>query len=163
LAQGISAQLYYYDYRTRSEHQKVRIALGDLKSPSHLVLKTLSTPHLALLKEFMTEGLKQAYIDSMNAQFKELGARVELIKARVAKGTSNLRIDFHTQVEHWQKNEELFKKKLEDVRASTAENFEVVKSGVQAAWTDLSKYVADNFDKITEKASDKTTENKGNN
>lgn len=98
----------------------------------------------------MTDNLKQAYVDKMNAQMKELGAKVEVVKAQIAKGAANFKIDYHTQIDEWHKKEADFGNKLEAVSTSTAEKFETVKGEVQTAWHDISQYVAEHFEKAQE-------------
>jgi hypothetical protein len=98
----------------------------------------------------MTDNLKQAYVDKMNAQMKELGAKVEVIKAQLAKGAADVKIDYHTQIAEWQKMETNFGNQLEAAASATADSFETVKSEVQTAWHDLSHYVAEHFEKANE-------------
>ncbi len=104
----------------------------------------------------MTDLLKQAYLDKMKAELKILGAKVDVVKAQLAKETAGLRIDVHTQIENWQTKESSFNKKLEELLASGAETFETVKASVQTAWDDLSHYAAETFEKSAESASEKT-------
>ncbi len=98
----------------------------------------------------MNTDMKQAYIDKMSAQLKELGAKTDVIKAQVAKGGANLRIDFHKEVEEWKKKESHFKTQLEAVQTATTDTLEDVKTKAQAAWQDLTSYVTTAYNKITD-------------
>ncbi|MBS1984645.1 MAG: hypothetical protein JST16_10785 [Bdellovibrionales bacterium] len=101
----------------------------------------------------MNDGLKEAYIDKMNSQLKELGARMELLKAKVSKGAANVRVDYHQQLESFEEKQSAFQKELEQVKAAAGDSFEKVKEKAQKAWGDLSNYVSENFDKATDKLS----------
>jgi hypothetical protein len=99
----------------------------------------------------MNENIKEAYVAKMTAQLHELGARVDLVKARIEKGGADFRITYHTQLEDWQKREQFFKKELSDVSAASAEKFEAIKDSVQSGWNDLSRYVSEKLEKISDK------------
>jgi hypothetical protein len=98
----------------------------------------------------MNQEIKNAYIDKMGAELKELSARVDLVKARFSKGAAEIRVDYHSKIEAWHKKENHFKKEMDEVRSSSAETFEKIKVGAQTAWQDLSSFVSENFEKLTE-------------
>lgn len=85
----------------------------------------------------MTQESKQAYLDKMNAQLREWTAKVEVVKARLAKDTAQVRIDYHNQIEKWTMQESAFKQHLTDLHAIGNEGYESLKGTVQTAWTDL--------------------------
>ncbi len=62
----------------------------------------------------MTNELKRAYYDKFQAHFKEVGAKFDIIKARATRGFADLRIDFHTRYEAWQKKKNDLKAKIQD-------------------------------------------------
>ncbi len=89
----------------------------------------------------MNQATKDAYADKMNAQLAEWGARFAFVKAKVAQGSADVRIDYHKQLEDWQTKETTFKTRMEELRAAGAESYEAVKASAQAAWSDLSTIV----------------------
>ncbi len=87
----------------------------------------------------MTPETKQAHYDKLNAQLREWTAKVEVVKARIAQGSANVRIEYHTQIEAWTTKESAIRKKLEDLRIASAEKYDSVKTTIQEAWTELSQ------------------------
>ncbi len=96
----------------------------------------------------MNQDTKHAYADKMAAQLKEWGAKADVVKAKIAKGTADARIDYHEWVADWHKKESAFRSKLEEVKEASAEGFEKVKAGAQIIWDELSN--------LMHRASDKT-------
>jgi hypothetical protein len=90
----------------------------------------------------MTTEMKQAYLDKMNAQLREWTAKVEVVKARVAKGTADVRLDYHKRIENWNERESTFKSKIEELKGATAEGYENMKSGLQKMWDEVSHLVS---------------------
>lgn len=85
----------------------------------------------------MNESTKQAYLDKSNAQLKEWGLKIEVIKAKMEHGSAEARIQFHRQMDTWQEKESALKVKLEEFRNATADNFEVAKAGAQSVWNEV--------------------------
>jgi len=89
----------------------------------------------------MNEQIKQAYLDKSSAQLKEWEAKVDVVKAKVAQGAAVVRIDYHSQIERWQEQEQSFKLKLEELRATGVESFETMKSNVQNIWNEIGSLI----------------------
>lgn len=89
----------------------------------------------------MNEDAKKAYIDKKNAQLAEWKAKIDVVKAQIGKGTANARIEYHEQLESWQKKEPVFKSKLEEIRAVGADGFEAIKSGAETVWSELNSII----------------------
>ncbi len=85
----------------------------------------------------MTNEAKQAYIDKMTAQLKEWTAKVEIVKARVAKGSAEVRIEYHGRIEAWTNKESALKLKMDELKTAGIEGFEAVKATVQTTWNEL--------------------------
>ena len=96
----------------------------------------------------MTNETKQAYIDKMDAEFKVISARVDLIKAKVARGAADLKVDYTSQLANWHTKETEFVKELNAIRSSTLETFDHLKVGAQTAWQDLSKFASETFAEV---------------
>ena len=90
----------------------------------------------------MNDGAKQAYLDKMTAQLREWSAKVDVVKAKVAQGAADIRIDYHNQIESWQGKESVFKEKIEELRLAGADGYESIKSGVQKTWNELTALVS---------------------
>jgi uncharacterized protein YqfA (UPF0365 family) len=92
----------------------------------------------------MNESTRQAYVDKMSAQIKELAAQVQLTKARASKNVAKAKISAYEQLENWQSKEDDFKKKLEEIRTASADKFETLRNEAEAAWKELGKMVNPN-------------------
>ncbi len=89
----------------------------------------------------MNKATKDAYLDKMSAQLGEWGARLAVVKAKIAQGSADVRIDYQKQISDWQKKEANFKAKMEELRAAGAEGYEAVKASAHTAWTELATIV----------------------
>ena len=99
----------------------------------------------------MSNDLKKAYADKMEAQLKEWGAMFDVIKARVAKGTADVRVKYHQQLDEWTEKESDFKKKLAELKEAGEEKFEALKNGVHTAWEEISSFVKSTTEKVEDK------------
>jgi len=89
----------------------------------------------------MNENVKQAYLDKTTAQLQEWTAKVDVVKARIAKDTADVRIAYHTKIENWQTKESVFKSKLAALQAAGDESFEALKSGAQSIWNEMGQII----------------------
>ncbi len=85
----------------------------------------------------MKNEVKQAYLDKMSADLREITAKVEVVKARVAKGSAEIRLEYHKRIEKWNATETILKKKMDDLRTVGVEGYEAMKTGVQSAWNEV--------------------------
>jgi hypothetical protein len=89
----------------------------------------------------MNDQIKQAYLDKMDAQLREVTAKVEVVKARVAKGSANIQLDFHKRMEAWGEKETSLKTKMDELRAAGVDRFDAMKTGVQDIWNDVTTLI----------------------
>lgn len=89
----------------------------------------------------MNVDAKQAYLDKMNAQLAEWRGKIDVVKARIDKGSAQARIGYHEQLESWKKKEPIFKSKLKEIRAVGADGFEAIKSGAETVWGELNAII----------------------
>ena len=99
----------------------------------------------------MNDATKQAYLDKMSAQLREWGAKVDVVKAKLAQGTADIRIDYHKQIESWHEQELAFKHKMTELGAVGADGFEVMKTAAQKSWNEVTSFVDNLESKINEK------------
>lgn len=95
----------------------------------------------------MNQDLKKAYMDKMEAHLQEWGAMFDVVKARVAKGTAEARVQYHKSWEEWTSKESEFKKRLMELKEAGEEKYESMKESVHKAWEDLSCFVKQNCNK----------------
>ncbi len=90
----------------------------------------------------MNDASRQATLDKMTAQLQEWGARADVIKAKLAQGAADIRIDWHRQMETWGEKESVFKAKMEEIRSASADGLENLKSGAQGVWSEITALFA---------------------
>jgi SMC interacting uncharacterized protein involved in chromosome segregation len=81
------------------------------------------------------------YIDKLAAQLKEWSAKIDEleIKARAAKESA--KAGYENQVSELKKKHETATRKLQELKSTSSEAWDVVKAGAETAWADLMKAV----------------------
>jgi len=86
-------------------------------------------------------SLNSAYHDKMEAQLKEISAKVEVYKAKAAKLSADARIEIEKEIARLRPMQETARSKLAELRAASSEKWEELKVGVDKAWNDLTAAV----------------------
>jgi hypothetical protein len=101
-------------------------------------------------------SLNSAYHDKMQAQLKELGAKLELYKAKAVSLGAEARVEIEKEIHKLQPVRENLEAKLEAARTAGAEKWEEVKASIEKAWAELSAAVEHLAHRTgTDKASEK--------
>jgi nucleotide-binding universal stress UspA family protein len=82
---------------------------------------------------------KVVYERKIEAQLKEWGAQIDVLKAKAEKSKAEAKVAYLKQIEELRNKQESVKEKVHDLRASGDEAWEDVKKGVDNALTDLKK------------------------
>jgi len=84
---------------------------------------------------------REEYIDKLAAQLKEWSAKIDEleIKARAAK--EDAKTGYENQVSVLKKKREAATRKLQELKSTSSEAWDVVKAGAETAWADLMKAV----------------------
>ena len=99
----------------------------------------------------MNENVRQAYIDQTTAQMREWSAKIDVFKAKIAKESAGVRLDYHSKIENWQEKESVLKQKMADLRAAGEEGFESIKTGIQSIWSEMNNIISSIEDNKNEK------------
>jgi nucleotide-binding universal stress UspA family protein len=94
------------------------------------------------MEEKMTEkvsGKKKAYVEKMEAQLKEWGGEIDVLKAKAEKSKAEVKIAYLKQIEELKKKQASVKKNLRELRGSGDEAWEDFKGGVEDAVKDLKR------------------------
>ena len=94
------------------------------------------------------ETTKELYQHKMEAQMKEWGARLDLLKARADKASADAKIEIHKQVVEMGKLEDAAKKHFEEFKASSVETWNEVKKDVEEKWNSLAASVEATWAKV---------------
>lgn len=90
----------------------------------------------------MTEkvsGKKKAYVEKMEAQLKEWGGEIDVLRAKGEKSKAEAKIAYLKQIEELKKKQGSVKKNLRELRGSGDEAWEDFKGGVEDAVKDLKR------------------------
>ncbi|OGP88365.1 MAG: hypothetical protein A2156_05165 [Deltaproteobacteria bacterium RBG_16_48_10] len=82
---------------------------------------------------------KKAYVDKMEAQLKDWGTEIEILKAKAEKSKAEAKITYLKQIEELRHKQESLKGKLHDLKESGDEAWEDFKEGAEAAFGDMKK------------------------
>lgn len=111
--------------------------LGELKDAFDRTISTLKKK-----EEKMTEkvsGKKEAYVEKMEAQLKEWGSEIDMLKAKAEKSKAEVKIAYLKQIEELKKKQGSVKKNLRELRGSGDEAWQDFKGGVEDAVKDLKR------------------------
>ena len=86
-------------------------------------------------------GKREDYIDKLAAQLKVWGAEIDLLKAKAAKETVEVRIAIHKEVEILNKKMQDVQKKIKEIQEKTGDAWESLTEGTSKAWNDLREAV----------------------
>ncbi len=86
-------------------------------------------------------GKREDYIDKLAAQLKVWVAEIDVLKARAEKGTVEVKIAIHKEVEILNKKMQDAQKKLQEIKEKTGNAWESLAEGANKAWNDLREAV----------------------
>ncbi|OGL44552.1 MAG: hypothetical protein A2161_05930 [Candidatus Schekmanbacteria bacterium RBG_13_48_7] len=81
---------------------------------------------------------KDAYIAKKEAQFHELRAKIELVKAKAEKATAESRIKYNKQLKDLEAKHKDITNWFDKLRSASEDGFEAVKSSFESAWQEFS-------------------------
>ena len=86
-------------------------------------------------------GKREDYIERLAAQLKLWSAEIEVLKAKAAKETVEVKIAIHKEVEILNKKMQDAQKKLQEIGKKTGDAWESLAEGANKAWNDLREAV----------------------
>ena len=121
---------------------------GEIKTSIEKGLDELKTSFDHTLSKFKEKGgeavekvseKKKAYVDKMEAQLKDWGSDIEILKAKAEKSKVEVKITFLKQVEELRHKQESLKGKLHEIKESGDDAWEDFKGGAEAAFGEMKK------------------------
>ena len=80
---------------------------------------------------------RKAYEEKLDAQLKEWSAQIALLKARAAKATSEVKIEYNKTIEALQLKQDEVRAKLRELKSAGDDAWEDVKAGAEKAWAEV--------------------------
>mgnify|MGYP001251457559 CR=1 FL=1 len=84
---------------------------------------------------------KQVYEEKLQAEMKELNAKVDVLKAKAAKAEASTKISYYDTLEELKLKRNLAQNKLDELRDAGDDAWEDLKEGIENAWSDFSAAV----------------------
>ena len=84
---------------------------------------------------------RDTYQGEMEAKLRELGAKLDEMKAKADKAGAGVRAEMENQIDVLNAKRLEVQKRLDDLKASSADAWTSLRGGAQHAWEDLSKAV----------------------
>ncbi len=89
----------------------------------------------------MNTETKQAYLDKTVAQLGEWNGRLDALKARASQFNEDVRTDYNQKIESWQEKQTAFSQSIAELRSSSVDGFENLKSGMQNAGNEIDSLI----------------------
>lgn len=88
-------------------------------------------------------GLKEAYLDRVEAQIKEWDADFEKMKAKAQIASAEARIEYYNKLEGLKARSEQFKTEFKSFKECSSEAFDELKLGLDKAYDEMSSTFSD--------------------
>jgi len=86
---------------------------------------------------------REEYIDRLAAQLKEWSAKIDELEVKARATKADARNKYEIQVRELKAQRDVALQKLQELKGASSEAWDVLKTGVEAAWTDLQKAVSE--------------------
>jgi hypothetical protein len=80
---------------------------------------------------------RKAYEEKFDAQLKEWGAEIALLKAKADKARADVKIEYYKTLETLQGKQDVARTKLKELRSAGDDAWEDVKTGAENVWTEI--------------------------
>jgi hypothetical protein len=80
---------------------------------------------------------KEEYILKLDAQLREWSAKIDELKAKTDKAKGDLKIEYGRQIAALEAKKEYAQKRLKEIRETSGQAWEELKTGVEHAWHEL--------------------------
>jgi hypothetical protein len=84
---------------------------------------------------------KEQYVAKMEAQLNEWSAKLAAMKAKLEAAELEGRAEFHKQLDASQRQHEIARRHLDELKQSSEEAWEALKAGVEVAWKEFTTSV----------------------
>ncbi|TVQ42069.1 MAG: hypothetical protein EA365_16100 [Gloeocapsa sp. DLM2.Bin57] len=82
---------------------------------------------------------KNTYQGEMETKLQQLGAQLDTLKAKSDQATADAKAEIDKHIQELTAKQEELKQRLAELKNSSDDAWESLKTGVQTAWDDLSK------------------------
>ena len=87
------------------------------------------------MKAYMT-GKRKAYEEKLDAQLKAWSAQIALFKAKAENAKAVAKIDYYNTIDALEHKQNKARTKLQELKTSSDEAWEVVKTGAEKIWSE---------------------------
>jgi len=90
----------------------------------------------------MTMEKREVYLEKINAQLAQYGAKISGMKAKAAEVNADMKLEYLNQVEKLEGQRDGLREKYEQLKDSSESTWESLKEGTENAWNDLKEAIA---------------------
>jgi multidrug resistance efflux pump len=80
---------------------------------------------------------RKAYEEKLDAQLKEWGAQIGLLKAKADNAKADAKIEYHKTIETLQSKQSEARTKLRELKNASDEAWEDIKTGAEKVWAEV--------------------------
>ena len=73
----------------------------------------------------------------MEMQLQQWGAKLDALAAKADIASADAKADYHKRIDELKVKRDVAKVKLDELKASTSDNWDTLKGGAESAWKDL--------------------------
>ena len=84
---------------------------------------------------------REEYIDKLAVQLKEWSAKIDDLQSKARAASADAKVEYENQIRQLKEKQSIAMKKLQELKGASAEAWDTLKTGAEAAWAELAKAV----------------------
>jgi len=91
---------------------------------------------------------REEYIDQLAAQLKEWSAKIDELESKARTAKADVKTGYENQIKQLKDKRDAAMQKLQELKGSSSEAWDILKAGAETSWADLKKAVTDAAEKF---------------
>jgi uncharacterized coiled-coil DUF342 family protein len=84
---------------------------------------------------------REEYIDQLAAQLKEWSAKIDELESRARTAKADVKTGYDNQIKQLKDKRDAAMQKLQELKGSSSEAWDILKAGAETSWAELKKAV----------------------
>jgi outer membrane murein-binding lipoprotein Lpp len=94
-----------------------------------------------IVKGGNTMKSREEYIDKLASQLKEWSAKIDELESKAGAAKADVKSGYENQIRQLKDKRDIATKRLQELKGASADAWDALKAGAEAAWADLNKSV----------------------
>jgi outer membrane murein-binding lipoprotein Lpp len=94
-----------------------------------------------IVKGGNTMKSREEYIDKLASQLKEWSAKIDELESKASAAKAGVKSGYENQIRQLKDKRDIATKRLQELKGASADAWDALKAGAEAAWADLNKSV----------------------